>query len=408
MQAVVADVVIVAAGRSERMGGRDKLTADLAGRPVLAWSVAALAASPLVERIALVRSATVAAQPRETWLPDKVIAIVAGGARRQDSVVNGIRALEAAPMPRGGSDASTDPLAGPVRVVLIHDGARPIVSAALIERVARAAAEHGAAIPGLPIAETMKRVDGGLVGETIDRTGAVIAQTPQGIRWDVLRQALASAARDATGAAELTDEAALLQAAGVPVHVVAGEPGNRKITVAEDLTLAAAALTAGGATRTGIGSDGHPFGPGAGLRLGGIKIPNAPRLHGHSDGDAALHAIAGALLGAAALGDLGTLHPADARTPRGIASADLLRDVRARLADVGWQPRAVDVTIRAGRPRLGSHLPAMCEAIAALLELPVEKVSVKAATGNLSGDAGAGRTIEAEAIASIGRIGADE
>jgi 2-C-methyl-D-erythritol 2,4-cyclodiphosphate synthase len=158
-------------------------------------------------------------------------------------------------------------------------------------------------------------------------------------------------------------------------------------------------------TRTGFGSDGHPFGPGDGLRLGGIEIPGAPRLHGHSDGDAALHAIAGALLGAAALGDLGTLHPADDRTLRGAASTELLRDVTARLRDAGWKPSAIDLTIRAGRPQLNRRLPEMRRSIAELLGLDLEAVSVKASTANLSGDAGAGRTVEAEAIATVARAG---
>ena len=156
--------------------------------------------------------------------------------------------------------------------------------------------------------------------------------------------------------------------------------------------------------RVGFGADGHAFGPGDGLRLGGIEIPGAPRLFGHSDGDAALHAIAGALLGAAALGDLGGLHPADARTQRGIASTELLRDVRRTLADAGWAPRTVDVTIRGARPRLQPWLPSMREAIGEILGIETAAVSVKAATGNLSGDAGAGRTIEAQALATIGRL----
>jgi 2-C-methyl-D-erythritol 2,4-cyclodiphosphate synthase len=158
-----------------------------------------------------------------------------------------------------------------------------------------------------------------------------------------------------------------------------------------------------GATRTGFGSDRHPFGPGDGLWLGGIQIPGAPRLQGHSDGDAALHAAAGALLGAAALGDLGELFPADERTPRGSASSDLVRDVVSRLRAAGWRPGSLDLTIRAARPRLARHLPAMREAIAELLGLDATAVSVKASTGNLSGDAGAGRVIEAEAIATIAR-----
>ena len=400
MTGVIADAVVVAAGRSQRMGGRDKLAADLAGRPVLAWSLAAIAASPLVERIALVRSAEQAAAPRPAWLPDKVVAVVAGGARRQDSVAAGIRALDSGARGAGGA----------ARVLLVHDGARPLVSPALVEAVARAAAEHGAAIPVLAVAETLKRVDGERVASNVDRTGIATAQTPQGIRWDVLRDALASAgASAATGAddREYTDEAALLEAAGIAVHAVPGEPANLKVTLPEDLALAEARLGGATAVRTGFGSDNHAFGPGDGLRLGGIEIPGAPRLFGHSDGDAALHAIAGALLGAVALGDLGGRHPADERTPRGIASTDLLRGIRRDLAAEGWAPSSIDLTIRGARPWIQSSMPAMREAIADLLGVELGAVSVKAATGNLSGDAGAGRTIEAQAVATVCRLGPD-
>jgi 2-C-methyl-D-erythritol 2,4-cyclodiphosphate synthase len=155
-------------------------------------------------------------------------------------------------------------------------------------------------------------------------------------------------------------------------------------------------------TRTGFASDRHPFGPGDGLWLGGVEIPGAPRLHGHSDGDVALHAVAGALLGAAALGDLGQLHPADERTPRASASSGFVRDAVARLEAAGWRPLSADLTIRAARPSLGMHLGAMRHGIAALLAVHESAVSVKASTGNLSGDAGAGRVIEAEAVATIG------
>jgi 2-C-methyl-D-erythritol 2,4-cyclodiphosphate synthase len=161
----------------------------------------------------------------------------------------------------------------------------------------------------------------------------------------------------------------------------------------------------GGETRTGFSTDLHPFGPELGLWLGGVEIPAAPRLHGHSDGDAALHAIAGALLGASGLGDLGSVYPADERTRRGIASGELLRGVVRRLADAGWRPSSVDVTIVAGRPRLGEHLPGMRSAIAALLALGTDAVNVKASTGNLSGDVGGGRVIEAHAVATVCRLG---
>jgi 2-C-methyl-D-erythritol 2,4-cyclodiphosphate synthase len=157
--------------------------------------------------------------------------------------------------------------------------------------------------------------------------------------------------------------------------------------------------------RVGLGVDSHPFGPGEPLRLGGIEIAGAPRLYGHSDGDVALHALADALLGAAGLGDLGGLYPADARTPEGIASAELLRDVVGRLAAAGWRVATADMTIVGARPRLAGRLDEMRGAIATLLDLDAAAVNVKASTGNLSGDAGAGRGIVAQAIATLVPVG---
>jgi len=157
--------------------------------------------------------------------------------------------------------------------------------------------------------------------------------------------------------------------------------------------------------RVGYGRDSHPFGPGYPLRLGGIEIDGAPRLHGHSDGDVGLHAVAGALLAAASLGALGSLFPADARTPHGIASTELLRDVVGRLDAAGWQPVTVSLLLVAGRPKLGARLEAMRSAIAALLGVEADAVSVDAGTGNLSGDDGAGRTISATAVATIMPVG---
>ena len=157
--------------------------------------------------------------------------------------------------------------------------------------------------------------------------------------------------------------------------------------------------------RTGFSSDTHPFGPGDGLWLAGVEIPAAPRLFGHSDGDVALHAIGGALLGAAGLGDLGAVYPADERTRRGIPSSELLDGIVAKLSADGWRPRTVDVLISAGRPRNGPSMPALRERLAALLGLDPGAVNVQASTGNLAGDVGAGRVISASAIASIERAG---
>jgi 2-C-methyl-D-erythritol 4-phosphate cytidylyltransferase/2-C-methyl-D-erythritol 2,4-cyclodiphosphate synthase len=384
---VGADVIVVAAGGSTRMGGRDKLAVDIGGRPLLAWTLDALVAAPEVARLVVVtaaeRRATVA---DAAWLPGAVIDVVAGGARRQESVYAGFAALD-----RAGADGAG--------IVLVHDAARPLVPPSLVGAVATAVAEHGAAIPVVPVAETIKRVEAGLVRGTVDRRELGAAQTPQGVRRDLLRDAYRRFPADA--ADTFTDEAALLEACSIEVHVVPGDPGNLKVTLPGDLDRVTSVLAGRSGTRTGIGHDSHPFGPGMPLHLGGIEIAGAPRLAGHSDGDVALHAVADALLGAAGLGDLGRLFPADARTPAGIPSARLIDEVRRKVGEAGWRVTGVDVTIVAARPRLGGHLDAMGAAIATLLELQPTAVNVKASTGNLDGAEGGGRSISVLAVATV-------
>jgi 2-C-methyl-D-erythritol 4-phosphate cytidylyltransferase / 2-C-methyl-D-erythritol 2,4-cyclodiphosphate synthase len=395
-----ADAIIVAAGASTRMGGVDKLMAPINGRPLLAWTLAALAESPVISRIVLVvagdRFGAVEDAP---WLPAKLTAIVLGGERRQESVAAGIEALRGRTRGHKADDRVH-------RVVLVHDGARPMASEALIASVAEAAQTHGAAIPVIAVHETIKRLDRDVVVGTVDRSSLATAQTPQGIRISLLLDAYARFPPN--GPETWTDEAALLEACEIPVHVVPGDPANVKVTTPADLNRVAdllgdVAVRGTGNRRTGIGQDTHPFGPMFPLRLGGIEIDGAPALHGHSDGDVALHALADALLGAAGSGDLGRLFPAGPSTPRGADSRELLAAVVARLAGDGWRPTGTDLTIVAARPRLGPHLDAMREAIAATLGLPPEAVNVKASTGNFDGAEGAGRAISALTVATIER-----
>ena len=382
-----ADVVVVAAGSSRRMAGTDKLLAPIGGRPLLAWTIDALASAACVERLVVVTApGRVAAVSSARWLPARVTAVVPGGATRQQSVAAGVRRLDA------------DDPAGRDRPVLVHDGARPMVSPELVTAVAEAVERHGAAVPLLPVAETIKRVRDGLVQETVDRSALAAAQTPQGVRRRLLLDAWAAFPPD--GPREFTDEAALLEACRIPVHAIPGDPANLKVTLPDDLRRVEQAL-APAAVRVGFGHDSHPFGPGTGLRLGGIEIPGAPRLAGHSDGDVVLHAVADALLGAAALGDLGRLFPSDARTPAGVESALLLREVVARVAGLGLAPAGVDVVVIGARPRLGDRLDGMRDAIAAALGLDPGAVNVKASTGNLAGDEGAGRSIAARAVVTL-------
>ncbi|HET7677933.1 MAG TPA: 2-C-methyl-D-erythritol 4-phosphate cytidylyltransferase [Candidatus Limnocylindrales bacterium] len=379
-----ADAVVVAAGASRRMGGRDKLALPLSGRPLLAWTLDALAAARSVRRLIVV-----AAPERQeelegqAWLRRHAATVVAGGDRRQESVAAGVAAADA-------------------EVVLVHDGARPLVSPDLADAVAEAARAHGAAIPVLAVSETVKRLEVGRVTATLDREGLGLAQTPQGVRRELLLEAYRRI--DPAGPTLFTDEAALLEAVGTAVAAVAGEPANMKVTTPADARLAEQLLRgAAGPLRAGIGRDGHPFGPHEPLALGGITIEGAPRLHGHSDGDAALHAVADALLGAAALGDLGRLFPAGDPATAGIDSRRLLAGVVERLAAAGLHPAGLDLTIIGARPRLGAErLAEMAGVIASLLELDTGSVSVKASTGNLDGPEGAGRSISALAVAQVG------
>jgi 2-C-methyl-D-erythritol 4-phosphate cytidylyltransferase / 2-C-methyl-D-erythritol 2,4-cyclodiphosphate synthase len=409
--------VVVAAGSSSRMGGTDKLDAVLAGKTVLRRSVEALAAGG-AERIVIVTSADrVARIAAADWLPDSVSAVVAGGVRRQESVAAGIASLVESLDGRfdglSEDEGSWLPDARPDEpVVLVHDAARPLASPALVRAVAQAAGSHGAAIPVVPVAETLKRVRGGRVGETVDRTDVVTAQTPQGARLGLLAKAYR--AYPADGPETWTDEASLLEACRIPVQAIPGEPTNLKVTVPADLEQAQAMLEAGlvpglpavtllreraAAGRIGLGTDGHSFGPGGPLALGGILIDGAPRLVGHSDGDAALHAVADALLGASGMGDLGRLFPADERAERGVASTELLRAVAARVRAAGWRVASVDLTITAARPKLAGLLPPMEAAIARAIGIEPDAVNVKASTGNLAGPEGAGRSISASAVA---------
>ena len=401
------------------MAGIDKLQTQIAGRPLLAWTLAALAASSQVDRIVLVVAAgTVERLRAESWLPAKVVRVVEGGSRRQDSVAAGMAALETLGAPPVAADGGDVPVGHQDdRIVLVHDGARPLLTTALIGAVIAAATQHGAAIPVTPMVDTVKRVVDGLVMGTVDRAQMASAQTPQGMRRSLLRAALAQAhaevQADAPAQAQAhaeapvgggwiwTDEASLLEACRIPVHAIPGDPMNIKVTTPDDLNQVSRALFGRASLRVGLGDDGHPFGPGAPLALGGVTIAGAPRLSGHSDGDAALHAVADALLGAAGLGDLGRLFPAGPATPVGIASAELVRDVVRRLADVGLRPASVDLTIIAARPRLVDWLDPMRSAIAGLLGLPTELVNVKASSGNLAGFEGAGRGIAARAVAVV-------
>ena len=365
------------------MGGEDKSDASIEGRPALRWAVDAMRGAIAVRRIIVVTAADRLNDLQgRSWLADAAVTVIAGGARRQDSVAAGVRAADA-------------------DVVLVHDAARPLATSGLIDRVAQAAATHGAAIPVLPVINSLKQVTDGQVTATADRSRLFRAQTPQGARRELLAAAIDAFA---DGPELFGDEQELLARHGIPVVTVPGEPAALKITEPLDLDIVRALAhgPAQPAIRYAWGTDSHPFGGLDGLRLAGLDIPEAPRLYGHSDGDVALHAVCGGLLAAARLGDLGRLFPADDAGTRGIDSRELLREVVVRLGPAGLRPASLDLTIIGARPRLGSaRLERMRVILGELLGIDATAVAVQASSGNLSGDEGAGRTISATALVGV-------
>ncbi len=382
IQERIADAVIVAAGSSRRMAGKDKLDATIGGRPVLRWAVEAFAAASEIDQVIVVVAPERLAEFGETdWLRALGARIVPGGTRRQDSVAAGVRQTRA-------------------EVVLVHDAARPLVNGRLISRVIAGVRQHGAVIPALPVVDALKRVDAdGLITGAAERAGLFRAQTPQGARRELL---LAAAEAHAAASDDIKDEAELLARDGVAVATVPGDSANIKVTLPEDLALARRLAAAASGQRVTHGSDSHPFGPMDGLRLGGLLIEGAPRLHGHSDGDVVLHALCDALLAACGDGDLGRLFPSGERATRDIDSRELLAEVMTRVAQAGLRVGDADVTILGARPRIGARrLDDMAANIASAVGAEPGRVSVKAATGNLSGDEGAGRVISASCLVSV-------
>lgn len=309
---------------------------------------------------------------------------VAGGAERQDSVRHGLAAL-----PRGAAH------------VLVHDSARPFMSAALVHRVCDAlAAGAVAVIPGLAVTDTIKVVCDDLVTDTPPRARLRAVQTPQGFALPPLLAAHDAARQESAAGRAATDDAALMEAHGHPVLVVPGEAANIKITHPEDLALLEERSPVMPVPRVGMGYDVHRYGNGRPMKLGGIIIPNAPEVIAHSDGDVLLHALMDALLGCAALGDIGRLFPdADARFDN-ISSAVLLDDVLERFRDAGLTLCHVDLTIVAQTPKLAPHREEIRKNVARLLGLGTDSVNIKATTEEKLGFTGACEGIKAYAVAT--------
>ncbi len=374
--------LVLAAGRGARFGGDlPKQYLPLAGTSVLRHAVTAFAGHP---RIAGVQ---VTIRPEDRLEYDAALAgfnlfpPVAGGAERQDSVRLGLEAL-----------ASLKPAR-----VLIHEGARPFPEPAMIDRVLDALDRAPAAIPGLPLGDTIKRVADGVVAGTVDRGGLWRVQTPQGFHFD----AILAAHRAAAGQA-LTDDAAVAEAAGIAPLIVLGSEGNLKITTTDDLAAAERLLAARqGDVRVGQGFDVHPFGPGDSLMVCGVKIAHSAGVVGHSDADVGLHALTDAVLGAIGAGDIGMHFPPSDPQWKGASSDRFLAHAVGLVRAKGGSVAALDVTIICERPRIGPHRAAMAERLAMIVGIAPDRVSVKATTTEGLGFTGRCEGIAAQAVATV-------
>ena len=378
--------IILAAGGSRRMGGGDKLLADLSGRPVLAWTLAAFEACEAVDDVVVVTSRSNRSAVAELCRGlGKVRALASGGRERQDSVRAGLSALRNADL------------------VAVHDGARPLITAEGIAGCIERASDGVGVVAGGPAVDTIKVVgkmgdQGEQIRATPDRSTLRAVATPQVFRVETLRRAHEAARAEGVVA---TDDAGLVERLGetVVVHDVGGP--NPKITSPPDLVVAEALLGARYEVRTGIGIDSHRFDAERPLVLGGIEIAGADGLAGHSDADVLTHAIIDALLGAAGLGDIGAQFGTSDPRWAGAESLSMLSVVLERLAEVGGRPQSVDATVIAERPRLRPHIAAMRARLAEALELDISAVNVAATTAEGMGALGRAEGMAAYAVATL-------
>lgn len=369
--------IVVAAGSGSRAGGAKQWRA-LGGRPVVRWSVEALLSGGAEDVVVVITPGSeVEAEAALAGLSGWRLA--AGGAARADSVRNGLAAL-------GGPGD---------RPVLIHDAARPMLGPAVIRRLLAALDHADGALPGLPVADSLRLAVNGVVSGSVEREGAWRAQTPQAFRYRTI--VAAYAAWPATDVA--TDEAAVVEWNGGIVRIVEGEARLMKLTFPEEFAVAEALISR--QTRVGQGFDAHRWGPGTSVWLCGVEIPHDQTLIGHSDADAGLHALTDAILGAMGDGDIGDHFPPTDPQWKGASSDRFLIHAVERLARRGGRLINVDVTLICERPKVKPHRQAMRERLADLLSLPLDAVSVKATTTEAMGFTGRGEGLAAQALATI-------
>ncbi len=380
--------IITAGGIGQRMGGTTpKQFLPLAGAPVLIHTVQAFQRAPSIDKIVIVVPAD-HIQHTQRIIQDYNLEncqVVKGGTLRQDSVELG---MKAAP------DAD---------ILVIHDGVRPLIAPEIIEKCLNLAREHDAAITAIPVKDTIKSVAGNLITETVDRTSLWQAQTPQAVKRSILEAAYKKANKDNFVA---TDESSLLENNGLKPHIVLGSEKNIKITHPEDLKVAEALLQekdmqTGGAFKIGHGYDAHRLVEGRALILGGVTIPHPTGLLGHSDADVLTHALCDALLGAAALGDIGRHFPDSDPQYKGIDSLQLLKKVVELLAEQGLSPGNADITIIAQQPKLAPFLTQMKVNLGKVCRLEESSINIKATTTEEMGFTGRQEGISCHAIVLV-------
>lgn len=377
-------VLILAGGSGSRVGSETpKQYLNLGGKAVIRHTVDVFNTHPSVDIVQVVIGANDRDRCAEALagvsLPDPVT----GGATRQDSGYRGLQALEA---------DSPD-------YVLIHDAARPFVDHATIDRVIAALEIHQAALPAVPVADTLKRGAGkpAMVEATVDRKDLWRAQTPQGFRYPEIL----AAHRNAVGL-ELTDDTAIAEHAGMAVALIEGNDTNFKITTREDMERAeriTGAMT--GETRIGTGFDVHAFTDGDHVMLCGVKIDHDHALDGHSDADVALHAVTDALLGAIAEGDIGSHFPPSDPQWRGVASQVFLEHAAGLISARGGSIGNIDLTVICEAPKVGPHRDAMRQSLADILSIDIGRISIKATTTEQLGFTGRGEGIAAQAATTV-------
>jgi len=381
--------VVPAAGRGARFesvpANGPKQYAPLAGATVLEWSLAALLREPRVAGIVIALASDDARWPDiAASLPDSKIRTTIGGASRQESVMNGLEALE--------------DLAAPDDWVMVHDAARPCLTSAdltaLIDAVA--AGGPGGAVLAAPIHDTVKRERGGIAVDTVDRSGLWRALTPQVFGYARLREALTDVV---TSGVAVTDEAQAMERLGIPARLVCGSPFNIKVTTLSDLAMAEAILKSAEKNRMRIGQgiDVHAFGEGNHVILGGVKIDYPRGVVAHSDGDVVIHALCDAVLGALGMGDIGQHFPDSDAKYRGADSRVFLREVAARMREAGLRLVNADVTVLAEAPRIAKHRAAMAANLAADLGIDAQLINIKATTTERLGFIGRGEGLAASA-----------